>query len=30
MNLFDIITEGEPYDLVDVTADKIKISIKIK
>jgi hypothetical protein len=30
ISLFDAITEGEPYDLVDVTADKIKISIKIK
>lgn len=30
MSLFDSLTVGEPYDLVDVTADKIKISIKIK
>lgn len=28
-NLFDALTEGEPYDLVDVTADKVKVSIKI-
>lgn len=30
MKLFDSLTEGEPYDLVDVTADKIKISVKIR
>lgn len=30
MGLFDSLIEGEPYDLVDVTADKIKISIRIR
>jgi hypothetical protein len=30
MKLFDSLTEGAPYDLVDVTADKIKVSIKIR
>jgi hypothetical protein len=28
--LLDSLTEGEPYDLVDVTADKVKVSIKIR
>lgn len=27
---FDSLTEDEPYELVDVTAEKIKVSIKIK
>ncbi len=30
MKLLDSITEGEPYDLVDVTADKVRVSIKIR
>jgi hypothetical protein len=30
MRIFDSLTEGEPFELVDVTADKIKISIKIR
>lgn len=30
MKLFDSLTEGEPYDLVDVTADNVKVSIKIR
>ena len=30
MKLFDSLTEGEPYTLVDVTADKINFSIKIR
>lgn len=29
MKLFDSLTEGEPYTLVDVTVDKINVSIKI-
>lgn len=29
INLFDSLTEDEPYDLVDVTANKVKVSIKI-
>ena len=30
MGLFESLIEGEPYDLVNVTADKFKISIKIR
>jgi hypothetical protein len=30
MGLFDSLIEGEPYDLVDITADKIKLSIRIR
>lgn len=30
MKLFDSFTESEPYDLVNLTADKIKVSIKIR
>ena len=30
MKLFDSLTEGEPYDLVDVTADNVKVTIKIR
>ncbi|MDF2845209.1 MAG: hypothetical protein K0R00_3635 [Herbinix sp.] len=30
MKLLDSITEGEPYDLVDVTTDGVKILIKIR
>jgi hypothetical protein len=30
ISLFDAVTVGEPYDLVDITADKISILIKIK
>lgn len=30
MKLLDSLTEGEPYDLVNVAADKVKVSIKIK
>lgn len=30
MKLLDSLTENEPYDLVDVTTDKIKVLIKIR
>ena len=30
MKLLDSLTEGEPYDLVDVTTDKVKVLIKIR
>ncbi|MDF2540552.1 MAG: hypothetical protein K0S47_270 [Herbinix sp.] len=30
MQLLDSLTEGEPYDLVDVTADKVRVSIRIR
>jgi hypothetical protein len=30
IKLFDSMTEGEPYDLVDVTAGQIRVSIKIR
>jgi len=30
IDLFDSLTETEPYELVNVTADKIKVSIKAK
>jgi hypothetical protein len=30
MTLFDSLSEGDPYDLVDVTANKIKVSVKIR
>jgi len=30
MKLLDSLTEGEPYDLVDVTTDKVNVLIKIR
>lgn len=30
MKLFDSLAEEEPYDLVDVTANKVSISVKIR
>ncbi|WP_041703641.1 hypothetical protein [Lachnoclostridium phytofermentans] len=30
MKLLTSLTEGEPYDLVDVTTDKVKVLIKIR
>ncbi|MFT4146107.1 MAG: hypothetical protein QM644_16780 [Mobilitalea sp.] len=30
MKLLDSLTEGEPYDFVDVTTDEVKIQIKIR
>ncbi|UZW13379.1 hypothetical protein OSC52_16235 [Clostridium pasteurianum] len=30
MNLFNSLTDFEPYDLVDVTTHKVRISIKIR
>lgn len=30
IKLLDSITEDEPYDLVDVTADKVRVFIKIR
>ena len=30
IKLLDSLTEGEPYDLVDVTTDKVKVLIKIR
>ncbi len=30
MKILDSITEGEPYDLVDVTTEEVKILIKIR
>lgn len=30
MKLLDSLTEDEPYDLVDVTTDKVKVLIKIR
>lgn len=30
MKLLDSLTEDDPYDLVDVTTDKVKVLIKIK
>jgi hypothetical protein len=29
-NLLDSLTESEPYDLVDVTADNVKVTIRIR
>ncbi len=30
IKLLDSLTKGEPYDLVDVTTDKVKVLIKIR
>lgn len=30
MKLLDSITQGDPYDLVDVTADKVRVFIKVR
>lgn len=30
MDLLDSLTDDEPYDFIDVTADKIKVSLKIR
>ncbi|WP_313130919.1 hypothetical protein [Anaerocolumna sp.] len=30
MKLLDSLTDGEPYDLVDVTTDKVKVLIKVR
>jgi len=30
MKLFDSVTESEPYDLVDVSVDKVKLSLKVR